>query len=145
MKKEGVRGFYRGTVTNIAGRFVEEGLFWSVYELLKRITHKGTFEQGNSFLLASAAMLSLTMVAKLTATSIAYPYNVIMNHLRTVNKQTGKHDFVKVFPTIKHIYRHDGFMGFYKGLAPQLLRSVISKATQNLLVLSYLCLRMDKC
>lgn len=129
MRREGFRGFYRGTVTNIAGRFVEEGVFWTVYELLKRITNEGIFGE-RSFLVASAAMLSLTMVAKLAATSIAYPYNVIMNHLRTVNKVTGHHDYVRVLPTIRHIYHADGFLGFYKGLAPQLLRSVISKATQ---------------
>lgn len=128
-RREGVRGLYRGTATNIAGRFVEEGFFWTVYELLKRVTHEGSFDD-RSFFWASAAMLSLTMVAKLTATGIAYPYNVVMNHLRTVNKATGQHDYVRVLPTVRHIYKADGFLGFYKGLAPQLLRSVISKATQ---------------
>lgn len=129
LRREGVRGFYRGTVTNVAGRFVEEGLFWTVYELLKRVTHEGNFGEGN-FWVASAAMVSLAMVAKLTAVSIAYPYNVVMNHLRTVNKVTGRHDFVGVLPTVRHVYKADGVLGFYKGLAPQLLRSVISKATQ---------------
>lgn len=129
MRRDGVRGFYRGTVTNVAGRFVEEGCFWTVYELLKRVTHKGTFGEGG-FWWTSAAMVSLTMIAKLAAVSIAYPYNVVMNHLRTVNKATGKHDYVKVLPTMQHIYRADGLLGFYKGLAPQILRSVISKATQ---------------
>lgn len=129
MRRDGVRGFYRGTVTNVAGRFVEEGCFWTVYELLKRVTHEGTFGE-RGFWWTSAAMVSLTMIAKLAAVSIAYPYNVVMNHLRTVNKVTGKHDFVKVLPTMRHIYRADGLLGFYKGLAPQILRSVISKATQ---------------
>jgi solute carrier family 25, member 33/36 len=129
MRRDGIRGFYRGTVTNVAGRFVEEGCFWTVYELLKRLTHEGNFGE-RGFWWTSAAMVSLTMMAKLAAVSIAYPYNVVMNHLRTVNKVTGKHDYVKVLPTIRHIYRADGFLGFYKGLAPQILRSVISKATQ---------------
>ncbi|KAL7703272.1 mitochondrial carrier protein [Lotmaria passim] len=129
MRRDGVRGFYRGTVTNVAGRFVEEGCFWTVYELLKRVTHEGNFGE-RGFWWTSAAMVSLTMIAKLAAVSIAYPYNVVMNHLRTVNKVTGKHDYVKVLPTIRHIYVADGFLGFYKGLAPQILRSVISKATQ---------------
>ncbi|KPI85842.1 putative mitochondrial carrier protein [Leptomonas seymouri] len=129
MRRDGIRGFYRGTVTNVAGRFVEEGCFWSVYELLKRVTHEGSFGD-RGFWWTSVAMVSLTMIAKLAAVSIAYPYNVVMNHLRTVNKVTGKHDYVKVLPTMCHIYRADGFLGFYKGLAPQVLRSLISKATQ---------------
>lgn len=128
-RREGVRGYYRGTVTNIAGRCVEEGTFWTVFELLKRMTESGSFSEGN-FFLASAAVVSMSMAAKLTAVSVAYPYNVVMNHLRTVNKKTGVHDHVRVIPTILHVYRHDGILGFYKGLAPQLLRSVASKATQ---------------
>lgn len=128
-RREGVRGFYRGTVTNILGRCVEEGTFWSVYELLKRFTDSGTFGD-SSFFWASAAVLSLSMVSKLAAVSFAYPYNVVMNHLRTVNKTTGVHDHVRVWPTIRHVYTHDGILGFYKGLAPQLLRSLVSKATQ---------------
>ncbi|XQJ25872.1 mitochondrial carrier protein, putative [Leishmania guyanensis] len=129
MRRDGIRGLYRGTITNIAGRFVEEGCFWTVYELLKRVTHEGSFGE-RSFWWSSAAMVSLTMMAKLVAVGIAYPYNVVMNHLRTVNKVTGEHDYVRVMPTVRHIYEADGFLGFYKGLAPQILRSVISKATQ---------------
>ncbi|CAG9571357.1 putative mitochondrial carrier protein [Leishmania major strain Friedlin] len=129
IRRDGVRGLYRGTVTNIAGRFVEEGCFWTVYELLKRVTHEGSFGD-RGFWWSSAAMVSLTMMAKLVAVGIAYPYNVVMNHLRTVNKVTGEHDYVRVMPTLRHIYAADGFLGFYKGLAPQILRSVISKATQ---------------
>ncbi|KAG5482970.1 hypothetical protein LSCM4_07179 [Leishmania orientalis] len=129
MRRDGVRGLYRGTVTNVAGRFVEEGCFWTVYELLKRLTHEGDFGE-RGFWWSSAAMVSLTMMAKLVAVGVAYPYNVVMNHLRTVNKATGEHDYVRVMPTVRHIYEADGFLGFYKGLAPQILRSVISKATQ---------------
>ncbi|GET87193.1 mitochondrial carrier protein, putative [Leishmania tarentolae] len=129
MRRDGIRGLYRGTVTNIAGRFVEEGCFWTVYELLKRVTHEGSFGE-RGFWWSSAAMVSLTMIAKLVAVGIAYPYNVVMNHLRTVNKVTGEHDYVRVMPTMRHIYAADGLLGFYKGLAPQILRSLLSKATQ---------------
>lgn len=140
-------GFYRGLITNVAGRFVEEGLFWTVYELSKRLTNEGVFGERN-FFWASAAIMSLAMFAKLTAVTIAYPYNVVMNHLRTVNKHTGKHDYVHVLPTMRHIYLTDGLLGFYKGLAPQLLRSVISKAAQiysfELFMFTYIQLRDRK-
>ncbi|KAH9600783.1 Mitochondrial substrate/solute carrier [Trypanosoma melophagium] len=147
LRRDGFTGFYRGTLTNVCGRFVEEGLFWSVYELLKRITKEGTFTGGNSFAMASAAMVSLTMISKLTATSIAYPYNVVMTHLRTVNRFTGKYEHTQFFPTVRHIYRADGIIGFYKGLSPQLLRSVISKATQiyafEVAMYAYYCFSRD--
>ncbi|CCW65466.1 unnamed protein product [Phytomonas sp. EM1] len=142
--REGMKGFYRGTLTNVLGRFVEESVFWTVYELLKRITNEGTFT-GRNFIWASAAMLSLTVVGKLAATCVAYPYNVIMNHMRTVNKLTGKHDYVHVGATIRHVYHQDGLVGFYKGLSPQLMRNLISKATQiysfELLMFAYAGMR----
>ncbi|KEG13926.1 putative mitochondrial carrier protein [Trypanosoma grayi] len=130
LHRDGVGGFYRGTLTNIGGRFVEEALFWSIYELLKRLTNEGSFHDKGSFFMASAAMLSLTMFSKLAAATLAYPYNVVMTHLRTVNHVTGKHEHTQFIQTVRHVYRDDGITGFYKGLSPQLLRSVISKATQ---------------
>ncbi|CCW72053.1 unnamed protein product [Phytomonas sp. Hart1] len=147
LRRDGPRGFYRGTVTNVLGRFVEESVFWTVYELLKRITNEGTFTERN-FVWASAAMLSLTVVGKLAATCVAYPYNVMMNHMRTVNKLTGKHDYVHVGPTIRHIYRSDGILGFYKGLSPQIMRNLISKAAQiysfELLMFTYARMRAQR-
>lgn len=128
-RDEGVRGFYRGTGVNMAGRMVEEATFWYVYETLKKATNEGSFRGGN-FGWASVAVLSLSSVSKLIGTSISYPYNVVMTHLREKNKLTGKHDHTRVVPTVMHIYRCDGVVGFYKGLAPQLIRSVLSKATQ---------------
>ncbi|EAN90995.1 putative mitochondrial carrier protein [Trypanosoma cruzi] len=143
MRREGFVGFYRGTVTNIGGRFVEEGLFWSVYELLKRITKEGSFKDSNSFLLTSAAMVSLTMVSKLVAVGVAYPYNVVITHLRTVNLVTRQCEHTRFFPTIRHIYQADGVVGFYKGLSPHLLRSIISKAAQiyafEIVMYAYMC------
>lgn len=125
----GVRGFWRGTLTNVAGRFVEEATFWYVFETLKRTTKEGHFEDRN-FFFASIAVMGLSGVSKLIGSALAYPYNVVMTHLRTVNKATGVYEHTKILPTIRHIYRADGILGFYKGLSPQLVRSVISKATQ---------------
>eukprot|EP00744_Colponema_vietnamica_P017715 GILI01024924.1.p1 GENE.GILI01024924.1~~GILI01024924.1.p1 ORF type:complete len:318 (+),score=66.84 GILI01024924.1:76-1029(+) len=144
LKKEGVKGFYRGTATNIAGRLVEECTFWYVFETLKRVTDQGKLhrrdEQGASshamgggaysFFAASAGVLGLSSASKLVGTSISYPYNVVMIHQREVDKATGKHLHTKLRPTIRHIYKCDGVAGFYKGLSPHLLRSVVSKATQ---------------
>lgn len=129
-QKDGFRGFYRGTATNIAGRFVEEGLFWSVFEFLKFQTDEGTLKKENHFLWNAFAVVGLSSLSKLVGTSIAYPYNVVMTHLRTVNKTTGIYEHTKIVPTVRHIYKADGVLGFYKGLAPQLMRSLISKATQ---------------
>lgn len=145
MRRDGVRGFYRGTATNIAGRLVEECTFWYVFETLKRLTDHGRLHRADgggattthaagggaaSFLAASLGVLGLSSAAKLIGTSISYPYNVVMIHQREVDKATGKHLHTHLRPTIAHIYKMDGVRGFYKGLSPHLLRSVLSKATQ---------------
>lgn len=144
MAREGLKGFYRGTMTNIAGRMVEEATFWYIFETMKRVTSegqlvskKGTADQSHaasdgalSFAKASLGVLGLSSLSKLCGTSISYPYNVVMVHLREVDKASGVHKHVRVGPTISHIYKADGMRGFYKGLSPHLLRSVVSKATQ---------------
>lgn len=144
MERDGVKGFYRGTMTNIAGRMVEEATFWYIYETMKRVTSEGQLvskkddsEQTHaasggimSFAKASLGVLGLSSFSKLCGTSISYPYNVVMIHLREVDKATGQHKHTRVLPTVSHIYKADGLNGFYKGLSPHLLRSVMSKATQ---------------
>lgn len=129
-KTDGFKGFYRGTLTNVAGRFVEEAIFWSTFEFLKRTTDEGTIKAHNHFLWNAIAVVSLSSVSKLVGTMVAYPYNVVMTHLRTPNKVTQVYEHTHVIPTVKHIYRADGLAGFYKGLAPQIMRSLVSKATQ---------------
>lgn len=130
-RHDGVRGFYRGALVNTLGRMVEEILFWFTFENLRHYTAEGTFHD-RSILWATFTVLGLSSVSKLLGSCIAYPYNVVMTHLREVNKVTGKHDHTRVGQTIRHVYRADGIAGFYKGLPPQLLRSVISKSVQML-------------
>eukprot|EP00796_Vickermania_ingenoplastis_P007498 gene7498-5283_t len=117
-RAEGCKGFYRGTLTNTLGRVVEEGTFWTLYEYLRRKTECPTLRDGGSFAAASLSVVSLTMVSKLTAATLTYPYNVVMNHLRTVNKSSGTYHHFHVLPTAIH------------GLAPHLLRGVAAMSTQ---------------
>jgi hypothetical protein len=130
LKTEGPKGFYRGLMTNVCGRFVEEGLFWSSFEHLKRQTNEGTMSATNSFVWNAFAVMSLTSLSKMFGVIVAYPYNVVMTHIRTPNKVSGVYEHSRFAPTVSHIYRHDGVVGFYKGLLPQLMRGVVSKATQ---------------
>lgn len=127
---EGGKGFYRGLMTNVAGRFVEEGLFWSSFEHLKRVTNEGSMKESNSFAWNAFAVMSLTSISKMFGVIVAYPYNVVMTHIRTPNKATEIYEHTKLWPTMHHIYRTDGILGFYKGLFPQLMRGIVSKATQ---------------
>lgn len=128
-EREGVKGFYRGTLTNMGGRMVEEAIFWWIYEELKLLTNEGTFDNRH-FLWASFTVFSLSSLSKFIGTAISYPYNVVMTHLRTVNKITGVPEHTHFMPTVKFIYVKDGLSGFYRGLVMTLFRSMMSKGSQ---------------
>ena len=129
MKADGPRGFYRGMLTNIGGRIAEEATFWYLYETAKRLTESGNLSTG-SFLAGSASVLGLSSLAKMFGVALSYPYNVVMTHLREVDRVTRVHHHTKFWPTVNFVYQQDGIAGFYKGLQPHLLRSAMSKASQ---------------
>lgn len=129
LKHDGPAGFYRGLLTNALGRMVEEGLFWMIFENLKRASESGELQQGN-MLWSSCSVAGLSATAKAIGSAVAYPYNVVMTHLREVDKATMQHNHTRILPTVRFIYARDGFSGFYRGLTPHMMRSVISKATQ---------------
>jgi solute carrier family 25 protein 33/36 len=128
MAKEGVRGFYRGAATNAVGRMVEEATFWFLYENAKKATRQG--DMSSSVLLGSLGVIGLSSASKLVGSGISYPYNVVMTHLREVDKVTGHHHHNAIHPTIRFIYAKDGVPGFYKGAVPHLMRCALSKASQ---------------
>lgn len=127
--KEGPRGFYRGAATNAAGRMVEEATFWFLYENAKYLTNQGNMTS-SGVMWGSFGVVGLSSLSKIVGSGIAYPYNVIMTHLREVDKVTGQHAHTKFLPTVKYIFAQDGVSGFYRGVTPHLIRCALSKATQ---------------
>jgi solute carrier family 25 protein 33/36 len=128
LQKEGVRGLYRGAGTNALGRMVEEATFWFLYENAKALTRQGDMTQNAIW--GSLGVIGLSSGAKIVGSGISYPYNVIMTHLREVDKATGTHKHNSVLPTMRYVYKQDGFAGFYKGAVPHLMRCALSKASQ---------------
>jgi solute carrier family 25 protein 33/36 len=132
LANEGPRGFYRGALANTSGRIVEEATFWMLYEsaMAWNSTHdSGSLKSGEWFW-RSFLILGTSAWCKIIGSTISYPYNVVMTHLREVDAKTGKHNHNHIGPTIKFIYANDGMMGFWKGLTPHLIRCALSKSTQ---------------
>lgn len=116
-KYEGVRGLYRGFVPGLFG--VSHGAAqFMAYEELKNVYHNYhgqpiTTRLGNTEYLAFAAL------SKLFAAFITYPYQVVRARLQDQHlKYSGMVDCVR------RTYSGEGPGGFYKGLAPNLLRVV---------------------
>lgn len=130
--REGPRGFYRGALANTGGRIVEEATFWLLYE--SAIAYNNTHDSGSlksgDFFWRSFLILGTSAWCKIIGSTISYPYNVVMTHLREVDKATGKHLHNHIGPTVRYIYATDGVKGFWKGITPHLIRCALSKSTQ---------------
>lgn len=127
-RSEGLRGFYKGLVPSLFG--VSHGaLQFMAYEKLKISRRRvggvgvgvgGTAQQQQQRDLRTFDFLLLSGLAKIFAAVLSYPYQVIRTRLQiyddTAKAYKGSRDVVT------QIWRHEGIKGFYKGLAPNLLR-----------------------
>lgn len=116
LRSEGLRGFYKGLVPSLFG--VSHGaLQFMAYEKLKISRRGGTEQQQRD--LRTFDFLLLSGLAKIFAAVVSYPYQVIRARLQiydTGQAYKGSRDVVT------QVWRHEGIKGFYKGLAPNLLR-----------------------
>lgn len=115
-RSEGLRGFYNGLVPSLFG--VSHGaLQFMAYEKLKISRRGGTAKQQRD--LRTVDFLLLSGLAKIFAAVMSYPYQVIRTRLQIYDAgkaYKGSRDVVT------QVWRREGIKGFYKGLAPNLLR-----------------------
>ena len=115
-REEGLKGFYRGLVPSLFG--VSHGaLQFMAYELFKRYRARqlGIQEQN----LGVVDYLALSGISKIFAGSATYPYQVVRARLQMYEAgQTYK----SARDAVSQIWRQEGLKGFYKGLAPNLVR-----------------------
>lgn len=124
-RSEGWRGFYKGLVPSLFG--VSHGaLQFMAYEKLKISRRRGGSGGGTAQQqqqqqrdLRTFDFLLLSGLAKIFAAVVSYPYQVIRARLQiydTAKAYKGSRD------AVTQVWRHEGIKGFYKGLAPNLLR-----------------------
>eukprot|EP00092_Neocalanus_flemingeri_P001434 GFUD01001532.1.p1 GENE.GFUD01001532.1~~GFUD01001532.1.p1 ORF type:complete len:335 (-),score=61.42 GFUD01001532.1:209-1213(-) len=116
-RHEGLRGLYSGFVPGLFG--VSHGAVqFMAYEEFKNSYHN-YYEQEITTKLGTLEYLSFAALSKLFAALTTYPYQVVRARLQdTQNKYTSSRD------CISKIYNLEGWMGFYKGLTPNLIRVV---------------------
>ncbi|KAI9598792.1 mitochondrial carrier domain-containing protein [Syncephalis fuscata] len=106
MRKEGIRGLYKGMVPALFG--VSHGaLQFMAYEDLKK-RRIDVNPSKNKERLSTLEYMVMASVSKLFATVSTYPYQVLRSRLQ--------------MPLAKYIGKLEGVLGFYKGLAPNALR-----------------------
>ncbi|RPA84834.1 mitochondrial carrier [Ascobolus immersus RN42] len=114
MRDEGVKGLYRGLIPSLWG--VGHGaLQFGIYENLK-IWRK---DQKDGEDLATLDWLVTSAGAKVAAGSIMYPYQVVRARLQSYDADK---NYKNVRDVLRKVWRNEGFVGFYKGLTPNIVR-----------------------
>ena len=113
-RSEGIAGFYRGLLPSLFG--VSHGaLQFMAYEQLKKARQERIGHQE----LSATDYLILSGLAKVFAGSITYPYQVIRARLQMYHAEQLYKGAADV---VAQVWKREGLSGFYKGLAPNLLR-----------------------
>ncbi|KAJ2872548.1 hypothetical protein FB639_004334 [Coemansia asiatica] len=137
--KEGIRGLYKGTSAAYLGAS-ESAIQWMIYEQLKR-TLKRTTEDGRSKSTDGSKSFhdwfeyfGSAALAKLMASVISYPHEVLRTRLRQPPDDRGKVKYSGLVNSAKIIFAEEGIRGFYGGMTPHLLRTV---PNASIMFLSY--------
>ncbi|GAA6046498.1 hypothetical protein JCM3770_006179 [Rhodotorula araucariae] len=116
-RTQGVKGFYRGLSASLLG--VTEGTIqWSLYEQFKRMAHVRGEEDAGWKVSAAAGG------AKLVATVITYPHEVVRTRLRQPLPPSGVSKYRSLGQSFRIILAEEGIRAFYSGMSPHLLRVI---------------------
>ncbi|ODV90299.1 hypothetical protein CANCADRAFT_31307 [Tortispora caseinolytica NRRL Y-17796] len=112
---EGITGFWRGYLTSIFG-VAQAALQFTVYEHIR--AYRTASKTDN---LSTLDILTMSALAKIISSSIAYPYQVVRARVQyeTSHPSSPQGRYAR---TISNVYRESGIRGFYRGIGPNILR-----------------------
>lgn len=128
IRKEGIKGLYKGMSASYLG--VAEGTIqWVLYERLKKVgadsaatSRSGARTDNVGSKLSS--MVGAAGTAKLVASLITYPHEVVRTRLRQQPEPGHAPKYTGLLQTVKLVYHQEGFAALYGGLSAHLLRVV---------------------
>lgn len=115
VRTEGVAGLYKGLSASYLG-VSESTIQWVLYERLKRMERGGDRPTW-------AQTIGAAGTAKLIATIITYPHEVIRTRLRQ-QPEHGVRKYRNLVQTFRVIFKEEGPMAFYGGLSAHLMRVI---------------------
>lgn len=114
-KYEGVRGLYKGFVPGLFGTS-HGALQFMAYELLK-LKYNQHINRLPEAQLSTVEYISVAALSKIFAVAATYPYQVVRARLQDQHMS-----YKGVLDVITRTWRKEGIGGFYKGIAPNLIR-----------------------
>ncbi|MQL75118.1 hypothetical protein Taro_007491 [Colocasia esculenta] len=118
--QEGPRAFYRGLIPSLLGIIPYAGIDLAAYETLKDFaaTHITKDNEPGPLVQLGCGTISGTLGA-----TCVYPLQVVRTRMQAqrTNTDAAYRGMADVF---QRTYRHEGFLGFYKGIFPNLLKVV---------------------
>lgn len=119
VRNEGVQGLYKGMSASYLG--VAEGTIqWALYEQLKAWETQSMQDKKNSL----SGTISSAGIAKLVASLITYPHEVVRTRLRQEPEPGQARKYTGLLQTVKMVLREEGVAALYGGLSAHLLRVV---------------------
>ncbi|KAF9554438.1 mitochondrial carrier [Agrocybe pediades] len=124
-RNEGIRGFYKGLSASYLG--VTEGTIqWVLYERLKKLSAATEGTKGG-WLSQWGGMLGSAGTAKLVASLITYPHEVLRTRLRQPSVN-GVVKYSGLWQTLRLVIAEEGARTLYSGLSAHLMRVVPNAA-----------------
>jgi len=120
---------YKGLSASYLG--VTEGTIqWVLYERLKKvvITRVSNGREGQGGWMEWAGMLGAAGAAKMSASLVTYPHEVLRTRLRQPLTASGKVKYTGLYQTLRLVIAEEGARALYGGLSAHLLRVVPNAA-----------------
>ncbi|WOL03244.1 solute carrier family 25 member 44-like isoform X1 [Canna indica] len=123
LRKEGLRGLYRGFGITIATQSPASALWWGAYGAAQHVIwrslgYDSNAEQKPCQLELVTVQATAGTLAGACSSIITTPIDTIKTRLQVMNDYEGKPSVIK---TTRRLYEEDGWRGFYRGFGPRFL------------------------
>ena len=117
VRTEGIGGLYKGLTASYLG-VSESTIQWVLYEHLKRMNEK----HESSHVPTMVRTIGAAGTAKLVATLVTYPHEVLRTRMR--QQPAGKPKYTGLVQTFRIVLREEGPSAFYGGFTAHLMRVI---------------------